>query len=194
MVPAAGQPELRQPAVAADGTIYETAGDALFALTPAGRLLWTVRAPAPIEVSPAIADHGIVVFGSNDRHQYGVDATGRERWHVPIGNFTYSSPLALSGHRVIFGNHSGQMTVLDSDSGRRLARDQAQGQLWTSAAVDSRGDAYFASRTGQIFGFDAAGRRLFDLHAGSTFDSYPALAPDGTLLVGSDSGTLYALR
>ena len=187
-------PSYGNPAVAADGTIYETAGDALFALTRAGHLLWTVHTPAPIEVSPAIADHGIVVFGSNDRHEYGVDATGHVRWRVPIGNFTYSSPLALPGHRVIFGNHSGQMTLLDSDSGRRRSRDQVQGLLWTSAAVDGRGDVYFASRRGQIFGFDAAGRRLFDLNAGSTFDGYPALASDGTLLAGSDDGTLCALR
>ncbi|MGI8413791.1 MAG: PQQ-binding-like beta-propeller repeat protein [Solirubrobacteraceae bacterium] len=182
------------PVVAADGTIYQTAGDALFALAPDGRVRWKVPTPSSIETSPAVAQGGIVVFGSNDQREYGVDPGGHVRWRAAIGNFTYSSPLTTAGHRAIFGNHSGQMTVLDSDTGRLISRDQGAGQLWTAAAVDGRGDAYFASRTGHIFGFGVSGRRLFDLNAGSTFDSYPALAPDGTLLVGSDGGTLYAIR
>ncbi len=190
-----GSASYGSPVVAADGSIYQTADNSLYAVSPAGRPRWMVRTPSTVETSPAIADHGIVVFGSNDRYEYGVNANGHVRWRVPIGNFTYSSPLALAGHRVAFGNHSGQLTVLDSDTGARISRDQGQGQLWTAAAIDARGDAYFASRTGQIFGFDRAGGRLFDFNAGSTtFDSYPALAPDGTLLVGADSGVLYAFR
>jgi outer membrane protein assembly factor BamB len=75
-----------------------------------------------------------------------------------------------------------------------VTRDQAAGQLWTAAVVDDRGNAYFASRTGHIFGFDTGGHRLFDFNAGGTFDSYPALAADGTLLIGADDGGLYAFR
>jgi outer membrane protein assembly factor BamB len=182
------------PVVAADGTIYQTSGDCLFALSPAGRVRWSVTTPAAVEVSPAVAVNGIVVFGSDNRYEYGVDPDGHVRWKEKIGNFTYSSPVALPGRRVVYGNHSGQMTILDSDTGQVIRRDTGAGQLWTSAAVDARGDIYFASRTGHIYGFGASGRRLFDLDAGGQFDSYPALAPDGTLLVGDVDGTLFALR
>jgi outer membrane protein assembly factor BamB len=181
------------PAVAADGTIYETAGNSLFAIDPQGQIRWHVKTPDAVEVSAAVAVNGIVVFGSDNRVEYGVNPGGRIRWRVPIGNYTYSSPLALAGRRVIFGNHSGQMTTLDSDTGQVISRDAGSGELWTAAAVDARGDAYFASRSGQIFGFTSSGHQLFDLNTGGKFDSYPALAPDGTLLVGSDSGTLYAI-
>ena len=182
------------PAVAANGEIYETAGDGLFALTPAGRLSWNVPTPEPVEVSPAIATNGIVVFGSNDREEWGIDPDGRIRWRERIGNYTYSSPLALPGRRVIYGNHSGQMTLLDSDTGALVRRDQGSGELWTAAAVDRAGDVYFANRLGSVYGFDARGRRLFQFDAGGKFDSYPALAADGTLLVGDDDGVLYAIR
>jgi outer membrane protein assembly factor BamB len=181
------------PAVAGDGTIYETAGDSLYALSPAGQVRWTLRTPAQVEVSAAIAENGIVVFGSDNRDEYGVDPTGRLRWRLPIGNFTYSSPLALAGREVVFGNHSGQLKTVDSDTGRLIRLDQGRGQIWTAAAVDARGDVYFATRDGLIYGFDAAGRRLFAYDAGSPFDGYPALAPDGTLLIGSVAGTLYAI-
>ncbi len=182
------------PVVAADGSVYQTAGNSLYALSPNGALKWTLATPKPVEVSPAVADGGVVVFGSDNLLEYGVTHDGKLRWRVPIGNFTYSSPLALASHRVIFGNHLGQMTTLDSTTGKLISRDNGQGQLWTSAAVDNRGDAYFASRTGYIYGFDATGKRLFSLKTATTYDSYPAIAPDGTLLIGGDSGVLYAIR
>jgi outer membrane protein assembly factor BamB len=182
------------PVVAANGTIYQTSGDCLFAIGPSGRIHWSVTTPAAVEVSPAVAVNGIVVFGSNTRYEYGVDPDGHVRWKERIGNYTYSSPVTLAGRRVAFGNHSGQMTILDTDTGHVIRRDTGAGELWTSAAVDSRGDLYFASRTGHIYGFEPGGRQLFDLDAGGKFDSYPALAPDGTLLIGDDNGTLFALR
>jgi outer membrane protein assembly factor BamB len=182
------------PVVAADGTIYQTSGDRLFALSPTGRIRWSVTTPTTVEVSPAIATNGIVIFGSNDRLEYGVNPNGRVRWKEKIGNYTYSSPTTLPDRRVVFGNHSGQMTILDTDTGQVIRRDIGVGELWTSAAVDAHGDLYFATRTGHIYGFNANGRRLFDFDAGGKFDSYPALAADGTLLIGDDNGTLFALH
>ena len=38
------------------------------------------------------------------------------------------------------------------------------------------------------------GRKLFEIDTGGVVDSYPARAGDGTLLVGSESGVLLALR
>jgi outer membrane protein assembly factor BamB len=182
------------PAVAADGTIYETSGNCLFALAPSGHVKWTVTTPDQVEVSPAVATNGIVVFGSDNRLEYGVNPNGRVRWTEKIGNYTYSSPLAIPGRRVLFGNHSGAMTILNSDTGQGIRRDRTSGQLWTAATVDSRDDVYFASRLGHIVGFTATGRSLFDRRTGTRFDSYPTLAPDGTLLIGAVDGTLYALR
>jgi hypothetical protein len=51
----------------------------------------------------------------------------------------------------------------------------------------------FASRTGEIYGFAASGRKLFTIAAGATFDSYPAISGGGTLLVGGDDGVLRAI-
>jgi outer membrane protein assembly factor BamB len=181
------------PALAADGTIYETAGNSLYSLTPAGRIRWQVRTPAQVEVSPAVAEDDIVVFGSDNRQEYGVASNGTVRWRHAIGNYTYSSPTTLPGHRVIYGNHSGEMSILDTRSGDLISRDRGSGQIWTAAAVDARGDVYFASRTGYIYGFAPDGHALFTLHAGETFDSYPAIAADGTLLVGGDGGVLRAI-
>lgn len=182
------------PALANNGTIYETAGNSLFAVSTEGRVLWQVKTPSQVEVSAAVADDGTVVFGSNDSREYGVSPTGQIRWRYPIGNYTYSSPLTLAGHRVVSGNHSGDVSILDTHDGHLISRAHGGGQLWTAAAVDARGDLYFASRTGGIYAFAADGRRLFSLHTTATFDSYPAIAGDGTLLIGDDAGLLRAIR
>lgn len=152
-------------------------------LLPTGPIRWSVTTPAAVEVSPAIATNGIVIFGSNNRLEYGVNPDGRIRRREKIGNYTYSSPIALPSRRVVFGNHSGQMTILDTDTGHVVRRDTGDGELWTSAAVDAHGDLYFASRTGGFYGFNPNGRRVFAFDTNSKFDTYPALAPDGTLLL-----------
>lgn len=181
------------PALGGDGTSYVTAGHVLAAIAADGALRWQVRIAQTIETGAALAEDGTVVFGGNDRIEYGIGPDGTVRWRHPIGNYTYSTPLALPGDLVVYGNHSGEMTTLDAADGRPVRVDRGTGQIWTAAAVDSRGDVYFASRTGLIFGFAADGKRLFELAAGGTFDSYPAIAADGTLLVGGDDGVLRAI-
>ncbi len=188
-----GTTSFGNPAIASNGTIYETAGDSLYAVTPDGRELWRFKTPAQIEVSAAVADDGTIVFGSGDRQEYGVGPDGKLRWRHAIGNFTYSSPLALAANRVIFGDHSGDMSILDTHDGHLISTDHGHGQIWTAAAVDKLGDVYFASRTGGFYGFGPHGRRLFLLQTKATFASYPAIAANGTLLVGDDTGVLRAI-
>jgi outer membrane protein assembly factor BamB len=181
------------PALGSDGTSYVTAGHVLVAIAADGALRWQVKIAQTIETGAALAEDGTVVFGGNDQIEYGIGPDGALRWRHPIGNFTYSTPLALPGDLVVYGNHSGEMTTLDARDGQPVRVDRGSGQIWTAAAVDGRGDVYFASRSGIIFGFAATGRRLFEIAAGGTFDSYPAIAADGTLLVGGDDGVLRAI-
>jgi outer membrane protein assembly factor BamB len=190
---ALGAESFGNPALGRDGTAYVTAGHVLAAIAPDGRLRWKLAIPQTIETGAALAEDGTVVFGGNDKIEYGIGADGTVRWRHPIGNYTYSTPLALPGDRVIYGNHSGEMTILDARDGQPIRIYHGDGQIWTAAAVDARGDVYFASRSGGIYGFAANGERLFAIAAGGTFDSYPAIAADGTLLVGGDDGVLRAI-
>jgi outer membrane protein assembly factor BamB len=148
-----------------------------------------------VEVSAAVAADGTIVFGSNDRYEYGVGPDGSIRWRYSIGTFTYSSPVTLAGERVVFGSGSrmGYMNVLSTRNGHLIERVAALGTIWTAAAVDANGDLYFASRGGGIYGYRPSGGRLFTLQVGEAFDSYPAIAADGTLLVGGDGGVLRAI-
>lgn len=84
------------PALAANGTAYQTAGSSLFAVAANGRMLWQVTTTRLVEVSAAVGSDGTIVFGSDDRFEYGIAPDGTIRWAHPIGNLTYSSPLRSS--------------------------------------------------------------------------------------------------
>lgn len=164
-------------------------------------MLWRFPARQISEVSPTVAGDGTVVFGANDDTVYGVSPAGKLRWRYGLGAYTYSSPVVTPDGLAYVGDHKGFMNALDARTGRLVTRVLGLGRtasrrdvgIWTSAAIDSRHDVYFGTRPGHVYGFAPGGRRLLDIDTGATVDSYPALAGDGTLLIGSENGSLYAI-
>ena len=182
------------PAVGPDGSVYTTNGDSLVAVRD-GMELWRYASDSESEVSPAVAPGGTIVFGSNDQYEYGVSPAGKLRWRYRIDTRTYSSPVVTADGLAYFGDNHGVLSTLDAKSGAlvsRVAGLERPPGIWTAPAVDARHDVYFGS-SNHIFGFDQEGKRLFDIETGGTVDSYPALAADGTLLIGSEDGFLYAI-
>lgn len=195
-----GSVSYASPAIGADGTVYTTVDNDLIAIRD-GTQLWRVQAADVSEVSPAIAPDGTIVFAANDDVVYGVAPDGDVRWRHEIGALTFSSPAATRDGLVYFGDHRGFVTALRASSGRPVLRVLGRGRtatlrsvgVWTQPIVDADHNVYFGTRPGHIYGFDVRGRRLFDIDAGATVDSYPALAGDGTLLVGTEGGELLAI-
>jgi outer membrane protein assembly factor BamB len=182
------------PALGADGTIYTTTEQGLVAVRD-GHVLWRFPARSPSEVSAAVAPDGTVIFGTNDS-EYGISPQGKELWRHPNGTRTYSSPIVTQDGLAYYGDNHGFVTVLDADSGETVARYGVEDPpgVWTAVAVDGRHDLYYGTASGHIYGYDEAGHRLFASKVGGPVDSYPALAADGTLLIGSEDGMLYALE
>src|SRR5208282_3653684 len=66
------------PAIAPDGTIYQATFEGyLLAVTPQGKVKWTLRINSEIKSSPAIGDDGTIYFGARDRKFYAVTPQGR---------------------------------------------------------------------------------------------------------------------
>ncbi len=188
------------PAIAADGTIYTTVDRELVAVR-AGQVQWRVQAGDISEVSPAIAPDRTIVFAANDDVVYGVAPDGRVRWRHALGALTYSSPSVTRDGLVYIGDHHGFVTALNASTGGPVLRVLGLGRtarlrsvgVWTQPIVDASHHVYFGTRPGHVYGFDVRGRRLFDVDAGATVDSYPTLAADGTLLVGTEGSELLAI-
>ena len=186
-------------------TVYGVAGRALVAVRDegaAGRVAWRATTGDLIEVSPSVAPDGTVTVGSNDKRLHAYRPDGRPRWTAPLGSLTYSSSASLPDGTVLAGDHRGAVSRFAAATGALVARVVALPQtarqrsvgVWTAPVADRRGDVYFGTRAGHVYGFGPGGRRLLDLPTGATVDSNPALGADGTLYAGSESGVLYAVR
>ncbi len=194
------------PSVGPDGTVYAAADRIVTAVrddADHAAVRWRFRTRDTIEVSTAVGADGTIVVGTNNDVQYGLRPDGGVRWTFDRGDWTYSSPVVRDG-RTWFGSHLGQVDVLDAATGELLQRDlglpKAQGTssagtgVWTAPLVDTAQDVYVGTAAGHVYGFAPDGRRLWDAPVGGVIASYPALTADGTLVLGSTNGTLYAFH
>ncbi len=192
------------PAVGPEGNVYVAHDRTVVAVRDEGtsaRVAWEFQTKDLIEVSIAAGADGTVVVGTNDDDTYGLAADGTVRWRYDRGDWTYSSAV-VTRDRAYFGDHLGYLDVVDLATGARVRRDlgipSAQGRssvgtgVWTAPLVDVDGRTYFGTAAGHVYGFDDSGSPLFDVDVGGVVASYPALTADGTLLIGSTNGTLYA--
>ncbi len=186
------------PAVSPDGTITTATARALVGIHDLGDravIAWTFRVKRMIEVSSGVSDRGVVVLGTNHDLEFGVDADGARKWGLQLGDYTYSSSTVRPDGTAYFADNSGRVWVVDSSTGRVLHRVQPKrAHAWTSVVADSRGDFYWATMTGHVYGYAASGSQLFDLPIGAGSDSYPAIGEDGTLYIATTDGRLLAIR
>ena len=185
------------PAVGLDGTVYATIGNRIVAVRdqPArAEIRWHFEIASGTEVSAAAGRDDVVVFGTNDTYEYGLDSSGALLWRYPRNSLSFSSPAMTDSGLAYFGDHNGFMNVVDGESGCLVARYQGGGEVWTAPAIDGSGQVYFGTKSGHILGYRFDGQALFDIDTGAIVASYPALTADGTLLIGSANGLLYAIR
>ena len=147
----------------ATGRIFAGAGDKrLYALDTRGLFLWSFRADDNIATRPVAAGN-VVVFGSEDRTVYGLDAaTGRLAWERPFATSgpVVSSP-ALVGGIVAIGSDDGQVYGLDPATGEEVWRGEAGGALRTAPAVGA-GRVFVVDELGSLRALDLeSGRRLW---------------------------------
>ncbi len=192
--------------VADDGeTVYQSVVSGVVALRD-GEVLWRTSEPSGdgdlVEVSPAVAPDGTVVVGSNDPHQYGLDPEdGSVRWRWQRDFWTYSSPSVTRDGIAYFGDHDNRVIGLDAATGAlrfryagsREDRNPGGIGIWTSVVVDAEHTTYVGTRDGLVYAVTRDGELLWELRAGTTVDSYPALAGDGALLIGTVDGALLSI-
>lgn len=184
------------PAIGPDGTVYTTVGQQAVAVADkgsTGHVLWRFNMGAAIEVSPAVGPDGTVVVGSNNPYQYGLSAAGHLRWKLRRESETYSSTSVTSDGLAYYGDNNGVVYVANASTGEPVVRYQGLQGVWSIPIIDSAHHVYFGTQGGHIYGFTYQGARLFDINAQGPIDSYPAIAGDGTLIVGTKKGSLYAI-
>ena len=186
------------------GRIYFGASDKrLYALDRRGLFLWSFATEDNVAGRPVIHD-GMVVFGSEDRVVYGLDAaTGARRWSYATEGAIISSPALL----LPAGRPDEAVVVIGSDDSVIYAFDPASGARRWSAATNGAIEApivvaddvvYAASRDGSVTAVDPADcddecEPSWSTKAGGALRTAPAVGAELVFVVDED-GYLIALE
>jgi outer membrane protein assembly factor BamB len=173
------------------GDLARTGAAGSNATLPQGQILWTFKAGAPIQGSPAVVG-GTVYIGSEDHHLYALDAaTGSQKWAFEAGSFVDSSPVVANGI-VYVGSNDGFFYAIDANTGKKLWSFKTFFAVLSSAAV-ADGIVYFGADDYYIYALDAkTGHKIWSFRTGSQVRGSPVVS-NGIVYVGSDDANLYAL-
>jgi len=185
------------PAVGSDGTIYiGSSNDRLYAVNPNGTQKWSYLTGNDITSSPAIAPDGTIYVGSRDGRLYAFNPNGTKKWHYTTGDIHMSSPAVGSDGTVYVGG-GGKVWAINPNGTLKWSYSPGDGVL-SSPAISADGTKiYVGCYDGYLYALNAADgslywRYLVAFKNGSTTGS-PAIGSDGTIYIGSNYGTLYAL-
>jgi len=182
-------------------------GTTLYAAT--ANILYGVTAPTASsggQLSPFYTDRGsvsspsvdtsgnIYVTTSQGSLMSFTPSQGQARWTFTVPNFAASiSTAAVTQSLTYFGSSNGNLYAVNTSNGQQQWSAHTGGSIKSSPAVATGNNiVYVGSDDGNVYAFDAAtGAVRWNYSAGAAVSASPALAGDGSLWVGSQSGTMY---
>ncbi|HZW74779.1 MAG TPA: PQQ-binding-like beta-propeller repeat protein, partial [Caldimonas sp.] len=188
-------------ALTKEGNVVFAAGQDVYAVRSGGDLLWKFRAKRKVFTAPAIADDGMVVFGSQDDHVYAVTARGALAWVVDLGADVDGGPAMDDDGAVYVGTDAGELVKLDP-RGQIVWRAKLGGYVRGSISIARNGDVLAgvygpAPREVRVAGDDGSergalnvlgtGARDFGVQGGALEDDV------GTLVFGTQDDALYVM-
>jgi len=192
-----GRRSFGAPVIGHDGLVVTTVDRSVVAVADHGAhgtVAWRHALDAAIEVSPSLDSRGDVLVTTNAGSVFDFSPSGRRLWHERVGAESYSSSSVTAGNLLYFGDNRGELHVLQASTGHQVAQHRLGTRgLWGAQAFDRDGDVYAGTQSGAIVGLGASGHQLFRVQATGPIDSYPAITGNGVLIVGDQSGRVYAI-
>jgi outer membrane protein assembly factor BamB len=192
------------PAIGAQGRIFFGSQDHhVYALAPDGRLVWSVDLGADVDGAPVIDDRGSVFVGTDGDEVVRVDPDdGRVVWRANVGGYVRGTlSVARNGDVLagVYGPRPRAVRLRPDDGGLRGdfaiqgtgARDFG---LHGGALEDAAGTLVFGAQDNAVYAVDASGKLLWRFVTDGDVDAPATLLHDGTLVVGSDDGSVRAFH
>ncbi|HJP77449.1 MAG TPA: PQQ-binding-like beta-propeller repeat protein [Pseudonocardiaceae bacterium] len=194
------------PVIGADGTIYvATNAGILHAIDPAtGADRWTYdshtsQPGADLSVSPLVLPGGDILYPTPGDSLVALSPAGHELWSQSLPGQP-TSPVTATGTRVYVGDQTGAVTAIDvtGNTTHTVAWTVTTGAAsYASVVTNGSGAVYTTSGTSLVaiadHGASASIAWRADPHDGDTEVS-PGLAPDGTVLLGTNGSQEWAYR
>ena len=196
------------PALDGQGTLYfATDSGRVYALdTATGAKKWEFRTPSAELILASVAvENGTVYFGSFDHKFYALNAaTGAKRWEFDAGDEVDGAPAIGTDGTVYFaatGIFVPKVFALDGTTGAKkweYQRHSGNNAVFLGASViGGDGTLYLTSTwgSGTLHAINSTNGTLkweFNLSAFSY--GTPTVADDGTVYIGDESGTFFAVH
>jgi len=195
-------PVVPGPVIAPDGTIYAPdGGGVLHALDPrTGAELWALDTKSgygdDLTTSPALLADGTIVWPGGGLKVYGVSPRGRLLWTIQRRG-TPLSPAVVSADAFYLTDSTGRLAAFRIESGRPLLRwDLDLGnRSYGSPAIAPDGSIRATVDNSVVAVRDRGdrGEVVWTADTGDVVEVSAAVAADGTTVVASNTGRLYAL-
>ncbi len=192
------------PAIGPQGRIFVGSQDHhADALASDGRLSWTVDLGADVDGAPAVDDRGDVFVGTDGDEVARIDADdGHVVWRTNLGGYVRGTLSIARNGDVLAGVYGPKPRAVrlrsldgllrgDFDIPGTGARDFG---VHGGALEDEAGTLLFGAQDDILYAIDANGRTLWRFKTGGDVDAPATLLSDGTVIVGSDDGSVRALR
>ena len=188
------------PSFAKDGNVVFTAGNYVYSARRGGDLAWRYAARKKVFTSPAVADDGTVIVGSQDHHVHALTPGGALVWTVDLGADVDGAPAIADDGAIYVGTDAADVVKLDA-RGHVLWRTAVGGFVRGTLSIARNGDVLAGTygpaprvvRLGPggvivgAFPIQGTGAREFGIHGGPLEDA------DGVLYFGAQDDAVHAV-
>jgi outer membrane protein assembly factor BamB len=184
------------------GGLVFGSGKIIYAALPNGTVLWRFKTRKKVFSSPAIANDGTVVVGSQDRHLYAIMPDGKLRWRRNLEADVDSSPAIGDDGTIFAGTDRSEVVAVAPEDGEIRWRTNAGGYVRGALSIGRAGTVFAGTygpiphvlaldpRTGTskvLFTVAGTGAAEFGIHGGPVEDAA------GRLYFGAQDDFVYAL-
>jgi len=166
---------------------------------------WAFLTGGPIVSSPAIADDGSVLFGSQDDKVYALAHDGTPKWAYATGDIIFSSPAVAHDGTVYIGSDDDHLYAVPAGQSKprwmfqvgscpqRVGIGPEASRCDVDAGPTIGPDGVIYTGGDGVYAINPDGTLRWRFATGGHVSSAPAVLPDGTVVAGSQDDLVYAI-
>ncbi|MEN6643601.1 MAG: PQQ-binding-like beta-propeller repeat protein [Armatimonadia bacterium] len=175
-----------------DGVLIGGSDGKLYAIEEVkGQIIWTFTSDGPITSAPVTCGDRLYVTNRTGSLYALQTTSGKQLWACKIPGSVAHSP-AVDEERVYVGTADGGVFALEGKTGKMLWQCDLKASLAASPTLVNGKLMYLASRDGRLWTLDRPTGRVINFHREPEPLATCAAIADGHLVVGGESGTVYA--
>lgn len=147
-----------------------------------------------VDSGAAIANDGIIYFGSQDQRLYALYPNGTMKWSYQTGEPILTDPALAADGTIYIPSCDGFLYALNPDGTLKWRFDSHEIFISTSPVIADDGTIYFANCQGRLFAMNQNGTEKWHYDLPNDIYGSPALGMDGTIYIGCWDNHLYALN